>query len=704
MVKMPHISSDKCRQIRNNDYIYKSLKYPVLLIFLLVFNFNAKSIAVPAQQDTSDNLIGKYLSQENSKKQSSKQKISPLIRTPSSQLNPLSGNSIHLNDRQVRGAWLQKKQKNGNFSTYISDSTLKKLFGVDLLNTSNWNSQPVQWFSSFRQQQILPSLIESGYRYLDVTKFIKQTGWRIQSNGKTLFINTPQARVTNIIQTQAPSQKRVVINLNNPVPWEIRQEAPRKRKPLPKPKPSSALEAFIINSKPQKPVPKPPPPNRDWTISLDAQVDPRLVEFYSPKPPISLPQKTNQLPSQLSNQPVVIETPEPLIQKVEVVKNRTIIRLSVPFGMSPQISSFPKPNRLVIDIRPDAMLTRDIAWAPGIRWRQQFVNLQQERFATKWLEIDPSSPQINIKPIESETRSLIGTAPLVKTAQKYLASAAINGGFFNRKNRLPLGAIRRDGKWLSSPILNRGAIAWDNSGNFYMGRLKLEENLITSDGRQIPILTLNSGYVQKGIARYTPSWGSAYTPLTDNEIVLIVRNNRIVNQLLGNTAGENPIPIPQDGYLLTLRAFSPDKVSEFSPGTKVKILSSTIPSEFNKYPNIMGAGPLLLQNRQVVLDAKSENFSSAFSKQQAIRSGICTTNSGKLIVAAVHNRSGGKGPTLLEHAQLMQKMGCVNALNLDGGSSTSIYLGGELINRSSNTAARVHNAIGIFLQAQPKRK
>jgi exopolysaccharide biosynthesis protein len=108
-----------------------------------------------------------------------------------------------------------------------------------------------------------------------------------------------------------------------------------------------------------------------------------------------------------------------------------------------------------------------------------------------------------------------------------------------------------------------------------------------------------------------------------------------------------------------------------------------------------------VQNRQIVLDAKGEKFSDAFIAQKAVRSGICTTTTGNLIIAAVHNRAGGAGPTLAEHAQLMQLLGCVNALNLDGGSSTSLYLGGQLLDRSPNTAARVHNGIGIFLQ--PRR-
>ena len=106
---------------------------------------------------------------------------------------------------------------------------------------------------------------------------------------------------------------------------------------------------------------------------------------------------------------------------------------------------------------------------------------------------------------------------------------------------------------------------------------------------------------------------------------------------------------------------------------------------------------MLLKNRQIVLDGESEKFNPSFVRGKAIRSAICTTSSGNLMIAAVHHRAHGAGPTLAEHAQLMQRMGCVNALNLDGGSSTSLYLGGKLLNRSPNTAARVHNGIGIFL-------
>ena len=63
----------------------------------------------------------------------------------------------------------------------------------------------------------------------------------------------------------------------------------------------------------------------------------------------------------------------------------------------------------------------------------------------------------------------------------------------------------------------------------------------------------------------------------------------------------------------------------------------------------------------------------------------------------VHTRVGGSGASLDEMAQIMQSLGATDALNLDGGSSTGLVLGGQLIDRSPVTAARVHNGIGVFV-------
>lgn len=607
-----------------------------------------------------------------------------------------SGNQISLNGRTLPGTWLQRPGKSGQVTTHLSDGVFRQLIGVNFLNSSSSAKQPIQWFSSVTTPLVLATRLIGAYRYLDITNFAQTSGWQIQANGNTLVIATPKAQITNIVQSQEPpeasaplQQSRILVNLDRPTPWQVAQG-------------SAIAKPQTPSSDPDTPTPKPTtPPNREWTITLDGIADPVLIERYTPQPPAAAPTLLPNLLKQLlpvtPTQPIPT-APEPLIRQVQVVKNQTIISLSVPFGLSPQVKTIANPNRLIIDIRPDPLEERDITWAPGLRWRQHYVNLGTERFPVVWLEVNPRKFGLTLKPMWASPDGLGGTAPLIQTAQRYLAVAGINGGYFNRNNRLPLGAIRRDSQWLSGPILNRGAIAWNDSGQFYFDRLTLEETLITANNQRLPILFLNSGYVQSGIARYTPVWGATYTPLTDNEIILVVQKDQITQQLPGGKVGGTAVPIPQDGYLLTLRANSVSAASQLPIGSAVRISSSTTPTDFSRYPHIIGAGPLLIQNRQIVLDAKAEKFSNAFIAEKAIRSGICTTATGTLMIAAVHNRAGGYGPTLAEHAQLMQQMGCVDALNLDGGSSTSLYLGGQLLDRSPSTAARVHNGIGIFLK------
>ncbi|MBD2522238.1 phosphodiester glycosidase family protein [Nostoc sp. FACHB-133] len=607
-----------------------------------------------------------------------------------------SGNQIFLNGRTLPGTWLQRPGKSGQMTTHLSDGVFRQLIGVNFLNSSSSAKQPIQWFSSVTTPLVLATRLVGAYRYLDITNFAQTSGWQIQANGNTLVITTPKAQITNIVQSQEPpeasaplQQTRILVNLDRPTPWQVAQG-------------SAIAKPQTPSSDPDTPTPKPTtPPNREWTITLDGIADPLLIERYTPQPPAAAPTLLPNLFKQLlpvtPTQPIP-PAPEPLIRQVQVVKNQTIISLSVPFGLSPQVKTIANPNRLIIDIRPDPLEERDITWAPGLRWRQHYVNLGTERFPVVWLEVNPRKFGLTLKPMWASPDGLGGTAPLIQTAQRYLAVAGINGGYFNRNNRLPLGAIRRDSQWLSGPILNRGAIAWNDSGQFYFGRLTLEETLITANNQHLPILFLNSGYIQSGIARYTPVWGATYTPLTDNEIILVVQKDQITQQLPGGKVGGTVVPIPQDGYLLTLRANSVSAASQLPIGSAVRISSSTTPTDFSRYPHIIGAGPLLIQNRQIVLDAKAEKFSNAFIAEKAIRSGICTTATGTLMIAAVHNRAGGYGPTLAEHAQLMQQMGCVDALNLDGGSSTSLYLGGQLLDRSPSTAARVHNGIGIFLK------
>ncbi|WP_235355093.1 phosphodiester glycosidase family protein [Aliterella atlantica] len=581
---------------------------------------------------------------------------------PADTLSNRSGTAIVFNNRTLPIAWSLWEQ-NGKDIVGISDTGLAQL-GIDLLNTNDPAKQPIQWFSEPKTTPIvLAAKLNAGYRYLNISNFAQKSGWQMAVNGNTLEITSPATKVQEVRIGKQTWGDRIVVDLDRPTAWQVSQQPPP-----PKPKTPTGELITIVKSQVAK---------QEWLIAIDAALEPVVRSRFNSQ---------QSLKSILS----------PQVAKLETTGNLTNIRLRLPVGVTPRVSTITNPNRLVIDIRPDSMVERNILWTEGLRWRQQYVNLGNERFPVVWLEVNPKSNRLSLKPIWSQANSLVGTAPLIKTAERHTAVAAINAGFFNRKNQLPLGAIRLNGQWLSSPILNRGAIAWNNVGKVKIGRLSRQETVTTTTGQRLPITTFNSGYVQTGIARYASAWGANYTPLTDGEIIAIVQNNSVTAQLPGGKAGEAAFPIPANGYLLVFRGNTSNTLLPI--GSIVRLTSAEVPADFAAYPQILAAGPVLVQNRQIVLNAKAEGFSDAFIREKAIRSVICTTSSGNLLIAAVHNRAGGAGATLAEAAKVMQQLGCVDALNFDGGSSTSLYLGGQLLNRSPRTAARVHNGLGIFLQ------
>lgn len=543
---------------------------------------------------------------------------------------------ISLNGRLSTLPWSQW-QAAGASRIGLSDAALVQLFGAQLLSTSTATSQPIDWFAP---SSPLPARLVAPFRYLDITNLAQQAGWQLKPAGNTLQISTPSAKVLSIRQGQQPNRERIVIDLDRPTPYQI------------------------------------DPQSQELLITLDAQSDPALVQSFKAKP-------GNQIKS----------------IKLEASSDRTTIRVGIPIGLRPQISTLSNPNRIVLDIRPDYLVDRDILWAPGLRWRQRYLTSGTAQFPVVWLEANPRQPGLRLRPILSSPTAVPGIAPLIQTARQVQASAAINGGFFNRNNLLPLGAIRRSGEWLSSPILNRGVFAWNDRGEVRVDRLTLQETIATSGGQRLALTSLNSGYAQAGVARYSAVWGATYATLSQAEGVVTVRNNRVTEQQTGAAPG-SVFSIPADGYLLVIRS-NPAIAASLAIGTSLQIESTTVPADLNLYPNMIGAGPLLIQNGQIVLDAKAEQFSDAFVREMASRSAIGQTTDGTLLLVAVHDRIGGRGATLSEMAQIMNQLGAVNALNLDGGSSTTLYLGGQILDRPPRSPARVHNGIGIFLQPLP---
>ncbi|WP_160299554.1 phosphodiester glycosidase family protein [Leptolyngbya iicbica] len=519
----------------------------------------------------------------------------------------------------------------------LADLPLMSHLGLDLQNSTTADQQPLVWFSD--DADFVSTWFSQGYRYLDLTAWAAQRGWHLVPDGNNLRIQAPTGTVMAGRRGKQTWGDRLVLDVDRPVLWSFDEDA----------------TAFTLTIQAQ----------------AGAAFDPAALTTG----------EGNELNS------LTVTTSGGQIQ----------IRGTFDSTSRPRVWSLPNPNRIVIDISQTDVVPREIRWAPGVLWKQQYLRVGDRAFPVHqiWLSL---SDRTQLMPIWGNPAQLPGITPLKTMAENAQAYVAINAGFFNRNNQLPLGAIRRDGQWISGPILGRGAIAWNAQRQFTLSRLSLAHTLTTQQGQSLTVNHINSGYVQAGIGLYTTAWGRTYTPIVDGELLITVEGNRVTRQTPAGGAGTGTYPIPPQGYLLALRSFN-SAAQSLPVGTTVALTPDLRPPNFANFPSAIGGGPVLVQNGQIVANAQAEGFSAAFAAQAAPRSAIGVTPDGNLMLVAIHFSPGGRGPTLREAAEIMRQLGATDALNLDGGNSTSLYLGGTLINRHGSTVGRVHNGLGVFLAA-----
>ncbi len=323
----------------------------------------------------------------------------------------------------------------------------------------------------------------------------------------------------------------------------------------------------------------------------------------------------------------------------------------------------------------------------GITVERQVRALGNRRMLVNSVRLDPRRSPVELRLLTS-TEGMEGLTSLPQLAGQEQALVAINGGFFNRVRRLPLGALKDDGRWLSGPILNRGAVGWQDGAVPQFGWLSLTEWVSDGSGQRLPVMALNSGYVQRGLARYTAEWGRSYRAISGGETALLV-NGSVVRQQFNSAQLEQGIALGPEDVLLVGRG---GVVPPWDVGSRLS-LSSQPTHPLGQSRSVLGGGPLLLLNGRTVLNGSAEGFSAAFLQQGAPRTVIASDGSQiwLLTLQGVEHA----GPTLRETAQLLQQLGLRDALNLDGGSSTGLMLSGTLSVQGRGVAARIHNGLGL---------
>lgn len=102
----------------------------------------------------------------------------------------------------------------------------------------------------------------------------------------------------------------------------------------------------------------------------------------------------------------------------------------------------------------------------------------------------------------------------------------------------------------------------------------------------------------------------------------------------------------------------------------------------------VGGGPTLLASGEFFMDPASEGFRDPSLFTPRPRAAIGVTENGHMRVVVVT-----QGITLWKLAHIMKDLHCVNAINLDGGTSTGLSVGGTTMVRPGR---KLTNIVGVF--------
>jgi hypothetical protein len=293
-------------------------------------------------------------------------------------------------------------------------------------------------------------------------------------------------------------------------------------------------------------------------------------------------------------------------------------------------------------------------------------------------------------------QGLVGrTEELGGIAKRFGAVAAINGCFFDAYTSGPLKNphhnLLSQGQWLhagrvgttlgflpgNKPLMDRleprivGALdghwGWPDSWYAYWINRKPES--------------------ASTVTIFTPRWGAS-TGLSGG-IQAVVRGGVVTS------IGSGSQPIPADGYVVYFAGSQTGVAKPFKVGRRCEWrVTRREGSDLGPWANVVeaiGCGPRLVRDGKVSCDPAAEGFSSSKILTDAgQRSMVGHTLDGTLILATASG-------TVRQMADVMKALGCWQAMNLDGGASSGLWVRGQYLTRPGRL-------IGNALLVLPKAK
>ncbi|MDR0380507.1 MAG: S-layer homology domain-containing protein [Oscillospiraceae bacterium] len=290
------------------------------------------------------------------------------------------------------------------------------------------------------------------------------------------------------------------------------------------------------------------------------------------------------------------------------------------------------------------------------------------------------------------------------TAANLDVAAIINGDFFTLSTGEPVGILVTDGILRASDNY-AAAIGFPAGGGAFIAKEPLKITMsaqIGGDIRDIAIDHVNHTRRESRLVLFTPDF--AATTRTDTEgihVILDVSGSLTIGGMVSGTVrevvhGKAPATLTAGRMVLSVDAKGPvNRVADLTPGVSVAIRVDCADSRFLSIPYAIGANVKLLTNGQLA---------EGLGTGTAPRTAFGIRGDGTCVYYTVDGRQEGysAGLSLTDVALRLQSLGCVEAINLDGGGSTVLgakYPGQDALNQmgrpSDGQQRRVANFIAL---------
>lgn len=305
------------------------------------------------------------------------------------------------------------------------------------------------------------------------------------------------------------------------------------------------------------------------------------------------------------------------------------------------------------------------------------------------VEVNLNDPRVNIDLVMAK-----GQASTVETvnamARRHRAVAAINGSFFHGTTMdSSVGLVIKEGEIISDSGHRRTSLGITRDKKFVMGVPKVQTGLYFPDQDKFQRLNgVNQPRKNHQTIVYTPRFG-AYTHTNKWGREVVVEHNKVVRYSYGNTQ------IPRNGFIISAHGKGKEIQEIYPLGAEVQLTTQS------EYPwedtaTIFTGAPHLVKNGRIYNTYFQEKLQSSLKSPNS-RSAVGLTHNNKLLMVNVFPEKGSntRGVTFTRLAHIMRRLGAQEAMALDGGGSTSLYVSEKAL---SFARRPVNNALIVKLK------